>query len=134
MPYLFASNDSGLKKRDFDIILGAERADLAEVRGAIQEYPEAVNLQDPDTGLTAMHISAADHNTSVFNELLKHANLDLDLRDHWGRTPIDIAIAAGHHDLAERLMRKRFPEFFENDDDPYPETPPGVVRLRPPHP
>jgi ankyrin repeat protein len=134
MPYLFLSTEPGLKKREFDIILGAERADLAEVRGAIQEDPDVVNFQDPDTGLTAMHISAADHNTSVFNELLKHKTLDIDLRDHWGRTAIDIAVAAGHHDLAERLLQRRFPEFFESDDDPYPATPPGVTRLRPPRP
>lgn len=122
-------DDSGLGKREFDIIRGAENADLVEVRGAINEDVNAVNFQDPTTGLTAMHISAADHNQSVVKELLKH-KVDLDVRDAWGRTAIDLAIGAGHDDIAEILYRRRFPEFFESDDDPYPDLPPGVSRLR----
>lgn len=130
MPYLFRAlidSNFGRMRRDFDIILGAENADLSEVRGAIEQDPSSVNEQDPDTGLTAMHIAAADSNTSIFNELMKQPNLDLEIRDHWGRSAIDLSIATGHEALTERLLQRRYPQFFE-DDDPYPDN--GAPHLR----
>lgn len=128
MPYLFKAifnRDIQPMKREFNIIIGAENADLAEVRGAIQENQSSVNEQDPDTGLTAMHIAAADSNASIFNELMNQPNLDLEVRDYWGRTAIDLAISAGHEELTERLFERRYPQFF-GDDDPYPNQGPHL--------
>lgn len=127
MPYLYKLiNDQIVMGKEYDIIAGAENGDLQEVRGAIAEDQEAVNFRDPDTGATAAHISAGDGNRSIVNELLKHDNLDLTITDYWDRTAADMAINGGHHEIADKLMERAFPEFF-GDDDPFPEHPQGVT-------
>lgn len=85
------------------------------------EAPELVNAQQPSTGLTPLHLAAAHGYPEMVRTLLAMDGAAVELKDHWGRTALDVAKACNHLDCAEELLRATYSEFFEGDDDPYPE-------------
>ncbi|MEE1655689.1 ankyrin repeat domain-containing protein [Microvirga sp. CF3062] len=110
-------------KMTFDIILAAEMRDLEHVKKALIEDPQSVNAQHPDYGLTPLHIAAVEGAEPIVDLLLDQDGIDLTAEDGFGRKAIDLALASGNHGIAEKIARKTFPQFFETDDDPYPNGP-----------
>lgn len=61
-----------------------------------------MNLADYD-GRTALHLAAAEGHMHCVNFLLKQCNVSHDVRDRWGRSPLDEAITFGHLAIVELL-------------------------------
>ena len=77
-----------------------------------------LDLEDAETWQTPLHWAAAKGSTQVVLALLE-CGADRELRDPEGRTPRDLALAAGHEELLELL------------DGPLPAEPEGYRDLAP---
>lgn len=62
-----------------------------------------MTLADYD-GRTALHLCAAEGHVKCVEFLVKQCNVPYDVRDRWGRTPLEEAIAFGHTDVIELLQ------------------------------
>ena len=58
---------------------------------------------------TALHIAASNNDIKTIEVLLKH-NANTNLRDRYGRTPLDIAVGFSHTAAADALNPKKSPQ------------------------
>lgn len=62
-----------------------------------------MTLSDYD-GRTALHLAAAEGHHNCVEFLLKYCNVPFDVRDRWGRSPLEEALAFGHTTVIEMLQ------------------------------
>lgn len=111
--------DSNLIKRTFDIIKGARRGDVEEVKNALAEDPDCINTQDQVNGLTALHYAAANGHFSLVDLLCDTDGVDTGISDFEGRTPSHLAWVIGRGDIEKRIDRdldERIRRKLELDD------------------
>lgn len=85
-----------------------ESAEKGSVKG-IQIALEAgvnVNIQEPDTGITAAHAAIAGGHWFALEELLNTPEIDLHLKDNFGRSAIGLALSHPREDII--LMIEEF--------------------------
>ncbi|MBD2566029.1 MULTISPECIES: ankyrin repeat domain-containing protein [Nostoc] len=75
------------------------------VRYLIENSAVAVNAQGPYNGYTALH-DATWHGHTAVVEVLLDANVQMDLRGHDGKTPLELAIEFGYQDIATLIRKK----------------------------
>ena len=82
----------------------ARRGDLAAIRR--NERLVEINLRDPMSGLTVLHCAAQNGHSNIVRYLLKvHRNIDLNIKDHWGKVPLHLAASRGHAEVVNLLIR-----------------------------
>lgn len=62
-----------------------------------------MSLADYD-GRTALHLAAAEGHVNCVHFLLQQCNVPHDIKDRWGRSPIDEASTFGHSAVTEILQ------------------------------
>ena len=62
-----------------------------------------MTLADYD-GRTALHLAAAEGHVHCVNFLLQQCNVPHDVRDRWGKSPLEEAISFGHSAVIEILQ------------------------------
>lgn len=75
------------------------------VKRLIENSAVAVNAQGPYNGYTALH-DATWHGHTAVVEVLLDANVQMDLRGHDGKTPLELAMELGYQDI-EILIREK---------------------------
>ena len=93
---------------NYDIIRGAERNDLDEVRSAVEIEGVSVNYQEPVAGLTALHKVAARGNILVLKWLVSHPDVDLDIRDTFDRSAAKVAAMFRQEEAYQIICAARF--------------------------
>lgn len=61
-----------------------------------------MTLADYD-GRTALHLAAAEGHINCIEFLLNLCHVSVEVRDRWGKTPLDEALAFGHSTVAQIL-------------------------------
>lgn len=86
-----------------------------------------MSLADYD-GRTALHLTAAEGHINCVEFLLKHCHVPYDVRDRWGKTALEEALAFGHTDVIEMIQlwdeevtRKASKDKYDEDDPPVTE-------------
>jgi len=115
----------------FEAIDSGDESNLTRV---IAARPQS--LSDRYLGMTPLHWAAGDGNWKMMEILLEAGKIDLSIRDDFGRTAMDMALAVGSRPTQDLLARQLYPKSFQDDDspDPNPDRPtrgPNVVRFRP---
>lgn len=67
------------------------------------KYGCDVNLRDAD-GRPTLYILALENNVGVAKFLLEHSNININLPDNEGRTPLHVASWQGHLEMVELLV------------------------------
>lgn len=97
----------------------AERNDLNGVAQVLQEKPVAINQQDPETGMTALHWAGANRNLRLGEMLFGQEipRVDPWIKDRWDRLPAELAIKTGNESLIDLFHRMMFREDYEPEID-----------------
>jgi ankyrin repeat protein len=97
--------DESMEKRELvhNILQAAHAGELDEVKAAIRENPEAINLRHELTKSTALHFAAACGNYSIVEFLLTCEGVDVRAKDGYGRDVMDIAVERGHPGVIELI-------------------------------
>lgn len=85
-----------------------------------------MTLSDYD-GRTALHLAAAEGHVDCVEFLLRKCGVPNDVRDRWGRTPLEEATIFGHTIIIELLQnweetQLRHQQAEEEHDPPLPPT------------
>ncbi|MEJ7926000.1 ankyrin repeat domain-containing protein [Sphingobium sp. AN641] len=104
-----------------NLIAIAESGSLEGVSNALQEGCD-VNMREPGTGITALHIAATKGFNDIVEILLSHPEIDLRIADHAGRIAYKAAEEAGNFDACNLIQNKLAEEFLDLDDS-------NVVRI-----
>lgn len=65
-----------------------------------------INIQSPDNGKTALHLSSKNSHTEVSYLLLEQPNIKIDINDHYGKLPIHYAVENNNILLLQLLLEK----------------------------
>ncbi|PCJ82178.1 MAG: hypothetical protein COA52_20260 [Hyphomicrobiales bacterium] len=128
-----AGKDTGFDGLDPDIIRGAKNNDISEVRAALKIDWKVITKRDLTFKMSALHYAAARGNSSMVSFLLEQKGADINLKDRWGRDPLDVAILSGNQDIIDDMFKFRHGEEpDENDPEPEPPLPSGdIITLKP---
>lgn len=94
----------------FDLI---RDGDAVGVACAVREG-RSMEIQD-DRGMTPLHHAAAYDTRLIGQALTERPNAAPWTRDNEGRLPLDVARAAGHHELGDQLERVTYPELYRDE-------------------
>ena len=87
----------------FEFTDAAQRGDPLMVEVFISEgFP--VNYQEPDTGLTALHLAASSGARTTLRQLLKTEDVNFLIRDDKGRLSSEFAFLHGRDPAMARLL------------------------------
>lgn len=106
-------SNSRMKDRDLNIVESARLNKNDVVIDILKENPQAINDQDPKTGMTALHWVGANMNYELGEILFSQKNPPVDpfIQDNFDRYAFDLANDMGN----ERVIEL----FFQNiPDDP----------------
>lgn len=86
-----------------------------------------MTLSDYD-GRTALHLAAAEGHVDCVEFLLRQCHLPCDVRDRWGRTPLEEATIFGHTIVIELLQKweEEQTRKQEEAEELDPPLPPGL--------
>ncbi|XP_030748653.1 glutaminase kidney isoform, mitochondrial isoform X2 [Sitophilus oryzae] len=85
-----------------NLLFSAASGDLPGLRRHMLNGMD-ISLPDYD-GRTALHLAAAEGHINCVDFLLKHCNVPYDVRDRWGKTPLEEATQFGHTAVIELLQ------------------------------
>lgn len=92
------------------LLFAAAKGDMSALR---RYYMSGMDMALADYDhRTALHLAATEGHLDVIEFLLETCQLNHDIRDRWGRRPIDDAIYCGHKPIADFLSR--WPEIKKN--------------------
>ena len=85
-----------------DIIEAAERGDIKKIEAALS-LGEDVNVQEGATGITPLHAAIAGNHVAAVRYLLMQPDIDLDVKDKFGRSPVGLALSLPHDGVIQEL-------------------------------
>lgn len=88
---------------DLDIIRYAEENNVTGISSALAEGVN-VNTVEGKTGITALHAACANNHLESVQLLLKDSSIDLDIRDKFGRTAVDVALKVSDPQIMSELL------------------------------
>ncbi|KAL1527097.1 hypothetical protein AB1Y20_015780 [Prymnesium parvum] len=84
------------------------------VMGALLQGKADINLIDNDQR-TCLHLVASSGLQNVAKELLKVPEIDVNLKDRWGSTPLASSLNEGHYEVANELVSKGGKLLYSHD-------------------
>ena len=85
-----------------DIILAAERGDVETIEVALS-LGEDINIQEAATGITPLHAAIAGAHFNAVRFLASHEDIDLDIKDKFGRSAVGLALLLNDDKVVEEL-------------------------------
>lgn len=119
------------KEKQHNILKAAYYGDVEELRRALDEFPEAINVRDSFTGATALHIAAGIGNLSCVEVLAGREGIDAHAKDYEGKYAVDKALDIGHYVIADLISNNLMYPEGAWDVDGGDEAPSNVVSLGP---
>ena len=111
--YVFEEDPRGCVPR-YPLIFEVKHGLPKYVLQLLEEDPQIdVNTQD-DAAMTALHYAVMYEKEEVVKTLLAHKDIKPFLKDEQGRTPLDIALAAGHTAIIEMFPAIELPRLKED--------------------
>ena len=101
-----------------NIIYAAEIGANERIKRAL-ELGEDVNTQELGTGVTPLHAAIANGHLHSVEFLLDQPQIDLNILDKFGRSPVGLAISLADDAVIEVLFARTLGE-IGLDDDPAP--------------
>lgn len=109
------------KKRSIVNAAIMNKADL--IQEILDDFPDSINDQQSDTGMTALHFACSHRSYKCFKVLAAAEGLDPWIRDVAGRYAMDLAMSSGHQQIIDELHYMMFEDDFDIEPDGPDNTP-----------
>lgn len=106
-------DDSGIDRKLYRLLLAAYNDETDKGLAVIEEDPDQINRQDPHSGLTALHIAIYRQNVELVTALAQHPKSDVQLKDTFGRRPVDILDYTQNQKIFESIMDATYPDSMQ---------------------
>ncbi|MEO1242775.1 MAG: ankyrin repeat domain-containing protein [Pseudomonadota bacterium] len=99
-----------------DIVRYARLNQYHSLYHALRKNPLRVNDIDPISLMTALHWACANRSLKSVQEILEVDEVDLWVKDKFGRTAMDIALDSGNMEIIDLLFDLMHPEKDTSND------------------
>lgn len=115
--------DSGENRKKYALITAVyyERVEIA--KALVLSDPDQINVQDPHSGLTPLHIAIFRQNRELVQLLAPHRQCDPMIRDAFNRRAVDMLDYTSDQFIFETVMDAAYPDALrELQDEAYDEA------------
>jgi hypothetical protein len=102
------SSDRGARTQQLELFVEVffNRTDSALT--IIENDPQQINVQEPFSQLTTLHLAVFRQNVLVVEAITQHPITDIAIRDGFGRRAIDMCIYTSNEDIIEAVFARTY--------------------------
>jgi len=102
--------DSGPGMKKYPLILAVYYDRYEKAKDILKADPDQLNQKDPYAGLTALHIAIFRQNIAIIELLLAQPGINLEIKDNFGRRPVDMLDYTVNQEIFELIMDATYPD------------------------
>lgn len=118
-PFHLSPGD-GKKRATYRLVLAAYFDDLTGAKDILDAAPQEINVQDPYSGLSALHIAIFRSNAGMVQLLSRFPGRDMSIRDNFGRLAVDMLAYTRSQAIFDVVMQQMYPaeeqDWFRSED------------------
>jgi len=109
--------DRGSQTKKYSLISAVYSDKTQRAEKIIAADPDQINLTDPHSGLTALHIAIFRQNEILVTLLARHPQADKNIRDNFNRRAVEMLDYTTNQRIFETVIDASFPEEMRDLED-----------------
>lgn len=97
--------EAGLK-----FLQAAHQGNIGFAAACLERHPDSINAQDPQSGVTALHIAILRQDVPLVELLTAQPSCDAWLRDRFNRSAADMLVYTSNRTIFEAVIAKAYPD------------------------
>lgn len=102
------SSDRGARTKKHSLFVEVFFNRTAPALAIIESDPEQINVQEPFSELTTLHLAIFRQNFRVVKALTSHPVTDVTIKDSFGRRAIDMCVYTSNDEMIELIFRRTY--------------------------
>lgn len=114
------SSDRGARTQQLELFVEVFYNRTESALAIIENDPNQINVQEPFSNLTTLHLAVFRQNVRVVEAITMHPITDIAIRDGFGRRAIDMCIYTSNEDIIEAVFSRTYQRedlMLEGDGD-----------------
>lgn len=114
------SSDRGARTQQLELFVEVFYNRTESALAIIENDPNQINVQEPFSNLTTLHLAVFRQNVRVVEAITRHPVTDIAIRDGFGRRAVDMCIYTSNNDIIEAIFARTYQRediLLEGGDD-----------------